>query len=81
MTDYVRTQILLERKQRQQLDEIAEELGVSLSELVRNFLNAQLRQRTYEAMEQAAKLLYPDYERDEDLTAMTALDSEDVFNA
>ncbi len=33
MSDYVRTQILLDKKQRFQLDEIAEKTGVSLSEV------------------------------------------------
>ena len=37
MTDYVRTQVLLEKKQRQQLDEIAEKSGISFSELVAQF--------------------------------------------
>ena len=80
MTDFIRTQILLEKKQRIQLDNIAESMGVSFSELVRDFLNAQLRLRTYEEMRRAAELLYSDYANDEDLTAMTALDGEEFSN-
>jgi len=81
MTDYVRTQVLLEKKQRQQLDEIAEKSGISFSELVRNFLDSQLRIRTYEAMRQAAQQLLDDYTNNEQLTEMTALDGEDFLNA
>jgi hypothetical protein len=80
MSDFVRTQVLLEKKQRVQLDKIAEDLGISFSELVREFLNAQLRIRTYEEMRRAAERLYDDYTSDEDLTAMTALDREDFIN-
>ena len=80
MTDFIRTQVLLEKKQRIQLDEIAENMGVSFSELVRDFLNAQLRLRTYEEMRRAAEQLYNDYTNDEDLTAMTALDGEEFIN-
>ena len=80
MTDFIRTQILLEKKQRIQLDNIAESMGVSFSELVRDFLNAQLRLRTYKEMRRAAELLYSDYTNDEDLTAMTALDGEEFNN-
>jgi len=80
MTDYVRTQVLLEKKQRVQLDEMAEKAGISFSELVRDFLNAQMRIRTYQEMRIAADQLYDDYANDQDLTAMTALDAEDTIN-
>jgi hypothetical protein len=80
MSDFVRTQVLLEKKQRVQLDKIAEDMGISFSELVRDFLNAQLRLRTYEEMRRAAEQLYDDYSNDEDLTAMSALDGEDFIN-
>ena len=80
MSDLVRTQLLLEKKQRIQLDKIAEEKGISFSELVREFLDAQLRVRTYEEMRHAAEQLYGDYANDEELTAMTALDGEDFIN-
>ena len=80
MTDYVRTQILLEKKQRIQLDKIAEAMGIPFSELVRDFLNAQLRIRQYEEMRRAAEQLYSDYANDADLTAMTTLDGEEFIN-
>jgi antitoxin component of RelBE/YafQ-DinJ toxin-antitoxin module len=81
MTDFVRTQILLEKKQRNQLNKIAENMGIPFSELVRDFLNAQLRLRTYEEMRRAAEQLYSDYANDKDLTAMTALDGEEFIHA
>ena len=81
MTDYIRTQVLLEKKQRKQLDEIAEKAGVSFSELVREFLDSQLRIRTYQEMRVAAEALCGDYANDPQLTDMTALDGEDWINA
>jgi hypothetical protein len=80
MTDYIRTQVLLEKKQRNQLNKIAKEKGISFSELVRDYLNAQLRDRTYEEMRPAAEQLYNDYANDEELTAMTVLDGEDIIS-
>lgn len=80
MSDLVRTQILLEKNQRIQLDKIAEEKGISFSELVRNYLNAQLRARTYQEMHLAAEQLYHDYANDDELTETTALDGEDFIN-
>jgi hypothetical protein len=81
MTDFIRTQILLEKKQRQQLDEIAQAAGISFSELVRDFLDAQMRIRIYEDMRRAADRLREDYANDRNLTEMSALDSEDFINA
>ena len=80
MTNYIRTQILLEKKQREQLDEIAQNAGISFSELVRDFLDAQMRIRTYEDMRLAAEQLCDDYAQDGSLTDMTALDGEDFIN-
>ncbi len=80
MSDYIRTQVLLEKKQRVQLNKIAEEMGISFSELVRDFLVAQLRQHTYEEMRLAAEQLLNDYTNDEALTEMTALDGEEFIN-
>jgi metal-responsive CopG/Arc/MetJ family transcriptional regulator len=80
MSDLMRTQVLLEKQQRSQLDNLAREKGISFSELVRDFLNAQLRVRAYEEMRRAAEQLYDDYANDQELTAMTALDGEDFNN-
>jgi predicted DNA-binding ribbon-helix-helix protein len=81
MTNYIRTQVLLEKRQRNQLDEIAQNAGISFSELVRDFLDAQMRIRTYEDMRHAANQLRDDYANDGNLTEMSALDGEDFINA
>ena len=77
MTDLVRTQILLSHSQRQYLAEIARKEGRSLSDVVREALDAQFRQHQYREMEIAAGQLLELYETDPDLTEMTALDGED----
>lgn len=80
MSDLVRTQVLLDKTQREQLHQIAKETERSFSELVREFLAAQLRLCAYEEMRQAAQLLYQDYAHDEELVALTALDGEDFMH-
>jgi len=79
MNDLVRTQVLLEKRQRDQLGFIAETEGKSLSELIRTFVDAQLRQRRYEEMQSAAEQLRPDYSDGSELTAFASIDSEDFI--
>ena len=81
MSDLIRTQVLLEKKQRIELDEIATKEGKSFSELVRIFLDAQLRQRRYDEMSLAAEQLAADYQAGGELTDLTSLDGEDFLNA
>jgi hypothetical protein len=81
MSELVRAQVLLEKNQRDTLDKIATHEGKSFSEVVRNFLNAQLRQRGYDEMHLAAIQLLADYEVGGELTDLTALDGEDFLNA
>jgi hypothetical protein len=81
MTNFIRTQVLLDKEQRNQLDEIAQSAGISFSELVREFLDAQLRLRIYEDMRRAAEQLQDDYTHDSNLTEMTTLDGEDFIHA
>lgn len=80
MSDLVRTQILLEKEQRLELDKIAAKEGRSVSELVRILLAAQLRQRKYEEMRHAARELAADYQAGGELTEFTSLDGEDFLN-
>lgn len=80
MTELIRTQILLEKKQRQQIKEIAERYGVNFSELVRSFLDAQILAATYADMQQAATRLLNDYTDNADLTELTVLDGEDFLS-
>ncbi len=78
--DYVRKQIILEKEQSEQLSKIARNDGLSFSELVRNFLNAQLRVRIYKEMELAADALLEDYTNDKEHTDMTSLDGEEIID-
>ncbi len=80
MSDLIRTQILLEKEQRQELDLIAAKEGRSISELIRILLAAQLRQRKYEEMRYAAHELAADYQAGGELTELTSLDGEDFLN-
>ncbi len=71
-----RTQILLEPSQRCQLAEIANLENRSLSEIVREMIDAQLAIRKRQDMVNAAQALLSDYQTDPELTAFTALNSE-----
>jgi len=75
---YDRTQILLEPSQRHQLAEIAELENRSLSEIVREMIDAQLAVRKRQEMAAAAQALLGDYQTDPELTAFTALDGEEI---
>lgn len=76
-TQYVRTQILLDPETRAKLDQTARREERSLSDLVREMLDEQLRIRARQEMAEAARALLSDYETDEELTAFTALDGEE----
>ena len=78
---YVRTQVLLEPAQRQALIRIAEQEGRSVSEVIREMVSLQIRQRLYNEMGEAAGRLAAEYRENEDLSGMTALDGEDFFDA
>jgi Arc/MetJ-type ribon-helix-helix transcriptional regulator len=75
-----RTQILLEPEQHAALTEIARREHRSLSDLVREMLNNQLESRKQQGLETAAQALLSDYQEDQELTAFTAIDS-DEFHA
>ena len=77
MANLIRTQLLLGNEQHQNLSEIAKKEGRSLSEIVREFLDLQLRQHRYNEIKKAADALRQDYEPGGALTEMTALDGED----
>jgi predicted DNA-binding ribbon-helix-helix protein len=72
-----RTQILLEPDQHKALEEIARREKRSLSSLIREMLQTQLKVRKKKDLEKAAKLLQGDYQSDPELTVFTDLDSED----
>ena len=77
-TRYHRTQVLIEPEQHNELEEIARREHRSLSDVVREMLEAQLAERKRREMRLAAQALLADYRSDKELTAFTALDAEDV---
>ncbi|RJP51761.1 MAG: hypothetical protein C4586_03855 [Anaerolineaceae bacterium] len=79
--DLHRTQILLEKTQHQILTTIAEEENRSLSEVVREMIERELRYRQRRQILLAARELRADYKTDPSLTDFTALDSDDFLFA
>ena len=76
-----RTQILLEKSQHERLSQIAQEESRSLSEIVREMIDRELRYRHRRQMMLAARELQADYNTDSALTEFTALDSDDFLFA
>jgi len=74
-----RTQILLEKSQHQILTLIAEEEKRSISDVVREMIDRELRFRQRRQMLLAARELQADYTTDPNLTAFTPLDSDDFL--
>ena len=74
-----RTQILLEKGQHQILTLIAEEEKRSLSDVVREMIERELRYRQRRQMLLAARELQADYNTNPNLTEFTALDGEDFL--
>lgn len=74
-----RTQILLEKSQHQLLTIIAEEEKRSLSDIVREMIERELRYRQRRQMALAARELQADYDTDPNLTEFTALDADDFL--
>ena len=74
-----RTQILLEKSQHEILSQIAKEESRSVSEIVREMVERELRYRQRRQMMLAARELQSDYKTDPELTTFTTLDSEDFL--
>ena len=74
-----RTQILLEKSQHKILTLIAEEEKRSISDVVREMIDRELRFRQRRQMLLAARELQADYTTDPTLTAFSALDSDDFL--
>lgn len=74
-----RTQILLEKSQHQILTLIAEEEKRSISEIVREMIERELRFRQRRQMLLAARELQADYNTNPDLTEFTELDADDFL--
>ena len=76
----VRTQIIIKEEQRKALERIAKQENRSISDIIREFLDEQLRLREERGMVKAAKLLKEDYLNDKELTVFTALDGEGFYD-
>lgn len=76
-----RTQILLEKSQHQTLTMIAGEENRSISEIVREMIDRELRYRQRRQMLLAARELQADYRADPTLTEFTVLDGDDFLFA
>lgn len=63
MTELVRTQRMLRNDQRVEVEKIAAESKSSFSEVVRQYIDAQLHQHKFELMKLAADLLASDYQK------------------
>jgi hypothetical protein len=74
-----RTQILLERSQHETLSRIAQEESRSLSEIVREMIDRELRYRQRRQMMLAARELQADYSSNPDLNEFSALDGDDFL--
>lgn len=74
-----RTQILLEKSQHQILTLIAEEEQRSLSDIVREMIERELRHRQRRQLLLAARELQADYSANPELTEFTALDADDFL--
>ncbi len=74
-----RTQILLEKSQHQLLTLIAEAEQRSLSDVVREMIERELRYRQRRQMLLAARELQADYATNPELTEFTALDADDFL--
>lgn len=77
--DLQRTQILLEKSQHQILTLIAEEEQRSLSDIVREMIERELRYRQRRQMLLAARELQADYSANSELTEFTVLDADDFL--
>ena len=74
-----RAQILLEKSQHETLTRIAAEESRSLSEIVREMIDRELRYRQRRQMLLAARELHADYSTNPDLNDFNALDSDDFL--
>ncbi len=69
--------ILIEPEQHKVLVEIARREKRSLSDLVREMIDQQLKERKRKSLEVAAEALLDDYQNDTDLSGFKTLDGED----
>ena len=75
----IRTQIILKEGQRRALEKLAQEQERSLSEVVRELLDAQLRVENERRLRDAARSLRDYYLKDPELTVYSAIEG-DLFH-
>lgn len=73
-----RVNIVLNESQRKYLQRISEERGLSASEIIRDLIEEKKKEEQAARLTQAAEALAIDYRQDEELTAFTTLDGEDL---
>ena len=72
----IRTQIILREGQRRALEKLAQEQERSVSEVVRELLDAQLRVENERRLRDAARSLRDDYLNDPELTVYSAIEGD-----
>ena len=72
----IRTQIILREGQRRALEKLAQEQERSVSEIVRELLDAQLRVENERRLRDAARSLRDDYLNDPELTAYSTIEGD-----
>ena len=75
----IRTQIILKEGQRRALEKLAQEQERSVSEIVRELLDAQLRVENERRLRDAARSLRDDYLKDPELTVYSTIEG-DLFH-
>lgn len=76
-----RIQILLEPTDRNILKQLADEAHTSMSNIVRDLLRERLKEQRRAKMRKAAEIMADEYMNDPELTALSTLDGDEVFDA
>ncbi len=72
----VRTQLVLGETQRERLEKLARENGVSISALVREMIDRELARREESRLRSAAEKLRSEYINDRELNAFSSIEVE-----
>jgi predicted CopG family antitoxin len=74
----LRVNIMIREEQREYLAQVAEENQTSVSEIIRELIDEKRKRDQTQRLADAATALAEEYRNNEDLTAFTALDHEDM---
>ena len=75
-----RIQVLLDPWDRQELEKLAKEANMSMSGIIRDLIRDHVSRQKRLKLRRAAGLMKNEYRVDDDLTAFSALDSEDFID-